>query len=121
MFEHYHQPLLPRPRFALRMIRCTLLALGLLISTLALGTCGLHGLERQTWLDAFLNSTLIMTGLGILGTVTTVGGKFFTAFFALLSALVFFSILAILFAPLLHRLLHNLHLDLEGKEKQGRN
>ncbi len=111
IFENKHQPLLPYPEFLKRMARCTLCASALLIVTISLGTIGYHFTEHQACIDAMVNSVLVMTGVGLIGDLKTVDGKLFTVFFSLLSPIVFYSILAILFTPLLHRFLHNFHLD----------
>jgi len=115
MFEHYRQPLLPSSDFLMRMLRCAILAFSLLVITLLIGTLVFHYAEHLYWIDALLNSVLIMTGLGLVSAINTGFGKLFTIFYALFSTLAFFSILAILFTPLLHRLLHRLHLDMESR------
>lgn len=116
MFERFHQPLLSHQAFLLRMLRCVGISFCLLVFTLAIGTAVFHYAEHFSWIDAFLNSVMIMTGLGLVNSVNTSGVKIFIAFYSLCSAFVFFSILAILFTPLLHRLLHHLHLDEEEKD-----
>ena len=113
MFEHYRQPLLSRRAFLMMMLRCAVFSFGLLSATLLIGTLIFHTVEHLSLVDAFLNSVLIMTGLGLVNSVNTVQGKLFTSFFAIFSSLVYFSILVILFTPVLHRLLHHLHLELE--------
>jgi len=115
MLEHYHQPLLSPPEFLRRILRSVIAALALLASTILIGTTVLHFLERFSWIDAFLNSVLIMTGLGLVNALTTAGGKLFTAIYALFSALAFYATIAIMLTPLLHRLLHRLHLDTKEK------
>ena len=109
MFEHYHQPLISKQAFFMRMMRCVIISLALLVATLLIGSIAFYAIEHFQWIDAFLNSVTIMTGLGVMGVVSTSTGKLFTAFYALLSTLTFFAIVGILVAPLLHRLLHNLH------------
>lgn len=111
IFEHKRQPILPHSQFLKRMLRCALLAAALVSATIALGTIVYHSLENQTWIDASLNSVMIMSGLGLQNELQTFSGKLFTAVFALLSAIVFYSMLAILFTPPLHRFLHHFHLD----------
>ena len=62
MFEHYRQPLLPHPAFFKRMLNAVIISLALLVSTLLIGTISFHYIEHFAWIDAFLNSVLIMTG-----------------------------------------------------------
>ena len=111
ILERRHEALLPYSQFLKRMVRCALCAAALMVATISLGTIGYHFIEHQACIDAMLNSVLIMTGLGLIGNLNTVDGKLFTVFFSLLSPVVFYSVLAILFTPLLHRFLHNFHLD----------
>ena len=119
MFEHYRQPLLPHSAFLLRMVRCAEIALSLLVLALLIGTTAFHRIEHFPWVDALLNSVLVMTGLGLVNALNTPQGKLFTAFYALFSALIFYAILAIIFTPLLHRLLHRFHLDAERKGERA--
>lgn len=116
MLEHYRQPLLPREKFYLRMLRSIAVATLLLFATVLTGAATFRYLEHFSWIDAVLNCLLIMTGVGTVGVVNTSAGKIFTGIYSLISTLIFFTILAIIFTPLLHRLLHRFHLDLEKKD-----
>jgi sterol desaturase/sphingolipid hydroxylase (fatty acid hydroxylase superfamily) len=111
IFEHRTQPVLPYRLFVKRMFNSAFLALILLGVTITIGATGYHGLEGQAWIDAVLNAVMIMSGLGLQGSLQTSAGKIFTTFFAVFSAFVFYSALAILFSPPLHRLLHHFHLN----------
>lgn len=113
MFEHYRQPLLPKEKFFLRLGGSIVISLTLLITTIALGTIIFHFAEKLFWLDAYLNSVMIMTGVGTVGQITTAFGKIFTGIYSIISTFVFFAILAIIATPLLHRLLHRFHLDIK--------
>ncbi len=113
MFEHYRQPLLPPKEFYARILRSLLLSFLLLALTILIGAVVFHSVEGLAWTDAALNCVLIMTGVGTLGIVNTQAGKIFTGLYSILSTLIFFTILAIIFTPLLHRLLHKFHLDIE--------
>jgi len=115
MFEHYRQPLLPHKAFYLRMLRSVALSFLLLGIAVLIGSITFHYLEKFSWIDAFLNCLLIMTGVGTVGTVNTAAGKIFTGIYSLISTFIFFAILAIIFTPLLHRLLHRFHLDIDRK------
>lgn len=117
MFERYHEPLLNRAAFIMRMLRCMAIAFAVLFLTIFFGTLVFHYVEKLFWIDAFLNSVLIMTGLGLVGVLNTSFGKLFAAFYSLFSALAFYSVLAIIFTPLLHRLFHHFHLDMEIKRR----
>ena len=115
MFEHYRQPLLPRRAFYFRLLRSIVVSLLLLVATVIIGAVGFHLIERFTWIDAALNCVLIMTGVGTVGIVNTPAGKILTGIYSVVSTLIFFTILAIIFTPLLHRLMHKFHLDIDKR------
>ena len=111
IFEHKREPILPLSQFLKRLLRCVVLSLGLLGVTIGVGTVVYHGAENQSWIDALLNAVMIMCGLGLQGGLTTFSGKLFTVVFAVFSAFVFYTTLALLFTPILHRFLHHFHID----------
>jgi hypothetical protein len=111
IFEHHREPLLSRWNFVRRMAACALISLTLLVSAAALGAWGYYHWEHENWLDAMLNSVMIMTGLGLENPLITAEGKRFTIVFSFLSAFAFYSALGILFTPIIHRLLHRFHLE----------
>ena len=113
MFEKRRQPLLSCSRFLTRVGLCLLIAAGIVLVTVLAGAWVFHQYERLSWLDSFLNAVLIMTGLGLTVTLQTVPAKVFTVFYALIAGMMFFVVLGIIFAPLMHRAFHHFHLDLE--------
>ena len=115
MFEHYRQPLLPAKAFYLRMLRSIAASFLLLVATVLIGSVAFRYIEHFSWIDAFLNCVLIMTGVGTVGIVNSSAGKIFTGIYSIISTLIFFTILAIIFTPLLHRLMHKFHLDIDRK------
>jgi len=115
MFEHYRQPLLGRQAFYRRMLRSIIISLLFLITTVLIGAVTFHYIEGFSWIDSALNCVLIMTGVGTVGIINTSAGKIFTGLYSIFSTLIFFTILAIIFTPLLHRLLHKFHLDIDKK------
>jgi len=115
MFEHYRQPLLPRRAFYFRLLRSIGVSLLLLVAIVIIGAVGFRLIERFTWIDAALNCVLIMTGVGTVGIINTPAGKIFTGIYSVISTLIFFTILAIIFTPLLHRLMHKFHLDIDKR------
>jgi len=119
MYEHYRQPLLPRSAFIIRFIRCAFISLALLIVTIFIGAFAYHYLEKLSWIDAILNSVMIMTGLGMVAVLNTSKAKIFTTFYAIFSTIVFFAMIAILFSPLIHRFMHRFHLEIDRKSKVG--
>ena len=109
MYESRHQPLLPRARFARRFAFHAALAVGLLLGSLAVGMLGYVHFEHLPWLDAFLNAAMLLGGMGPVDPPRTAGGKLFAGLYALYAGLVFLITAALIFTPILHRLLHRFH------------
>lgn len=108
-YEHRSQPLLPRRQFVLRVGRHVLLALGLMSVFLLIGTLGYHWLAGMVWLDALLNASMILSGMGPVNPITSEAGKWFATAYALVSGLVFTLTTGIVVSPMLHRVFHSLH------------
>jgi hypothetical protein len=72
---------------------------------------GFHFLANQEWIDAFLNTAMLLGGMGPVGDINGVGGKLFAGFFALYAGLAFIAAFAVLTAPVLHRLIHRFHAE----------
>jgi len=113
-FEHRSQPMLPRAQFLQRLLNHGLLAAGVLLFTLGIGILGYHQTEGMGWLDALLNASMILGGMGPVTELQTTAGKLFASFYALFSGVVFLAAAGMMIAPLAHRLLHWLHLESEG-------
>lgn len=111
IYEHRGQPLLPRRRFLRRLAGHGAAALSLIAVSLVVGTVGYHLLGKQAWLDAFLNASMLLGGMGQVGNVEPTGGKVFAALFALYSGLLLIAVTTIMAAPVLHRLMHRFHLE----------
>jgi len=119
MLEHHRQPLLPGPAFRLRVIRHAGVALAVVSVALSIGVLGYHLLERMPWIDALLNASMILGGMGPVGELHSAPAKLFASFYALFSGLVFIAVAGILFVPVIHRLLHRFHLE-TGRETTGK-
>jgi hypothetical protein len=86
----------------------------LTVFSLAIGMIGYHALERLSWLDAFLNASMLLGGMGPVATPTTDGGKLFAGLYALYCGLMVIIVAGIILAPLAHRILHRFHLEEQG-------
>ena len=113
MYEHRDRPLLPRPAFRLRLLRHFLAAVGFLGGSLGVGMAGYAWFEQLGWVDAFLNAAMILGGMGPVNLPQTAGGKIFAGLYALYSGLAVLIVAGIVFAPILHRLMHRFHWDAE--------
>ena len=116
-FEHKSQEVLPFHLFMGRMVRFSLLSALLVFCSVGLGMAGYHYWADLEWMDSFYSACMILTGMGPASTPTTDAGKLFAAFYALYSGVAFLGFIAILFAPIAHRLLHILHVDEDAKEE----
>ena len=118
MFEHRRQPLLPRRVFYGRLALSAGIGLVIVVVSLAIGMAGYHFLEKMTWLDAFVNAAMILSGMGPIGDLKTTGAKIFAGVYALYSGLALILIAGIVLAPIVHRFLHKFHLE-SGKKAGG--
>lgn len=109
-FERSGQPLLPRRIYLRRVARHGGLASAFLAFSLAIGMAGYRIFGGLSWLDAFENASMILTGMGPVSPMTSPAAKLFAGCYALFSGLAFLSAAGILFAPIVHRALHRFHL-----------
>ena len=116
MFESKSDALLPRPAFFARLARSFLITLVIVAFSLGLGSLGYHFYGNLPWVDALLNASMILTGMGPVDPMTTIAGKLFATFYALYSGIAFLTMVAVLTAPLFHRLMHKFHLEEEGQD-----
>ena len=114
MFEHRTRPLLPRAAYLARVARSAWIGLGLVALALAIGMLGYHSFEPLSWVDAFANAAMILSGMGPLATLQTSAGKIFAGCYALFSGLGFIVIVGVVFAPVVHRFLHTFHVEVEA-------
>lgn len=105
-------PLPSRARFLGRLALNGGLSLGLVAFSLGLGAAGYHFLAALPWIDATLNASMILTGMGPIATLATPAAKLFGIFYSLYSGVAFLTFAAVLFAPVIHRFLHRFHLDM---------
>ena len=112
MYEHLKSPLLSRPAFFTRLARHAAIGLALIAVSLGIGMLGYAHFENLSWIDAFANAAMILSGMGPLTTpMQSNSGKLFAGCYALFSGLAFITITGIAFAPVVHRFLHKFHLE----------
>jgi hypothetical protein len=109
--EHRHQKIASLPVFVGRLTRYALFAFALVAFSAGIGTVGYHHFGNLEWLDSFHMACMILTGMGPLADMHSAQAKLFSSFYALYSGVAFLSITAIFFAPVIHRLLHILHVE----------
>lgn len=110
-FEHKDSPLATSSVFAKRMGKAFGLCIALVVVSLLIGATGYHFLGALPWIDAFLNASMILTGMGPVSAMTTTASKLFEMCYALYSGLVFVTVSGLIMAPLFHRIMHYLHIE----------
>ncbi len=118
MYEHRNKPLLSRIEFLFRVLRHGLLAFGTVFTALGIGTFGYRWFEGMPWIDATLNASMILGGMGPVNSLYTVGGKLFASGYALFSGVVFIGVMGLVLAPFAHRLLHRFHLEADAERNE---
>lgn len=112
--EHKKQSVAPLGKFVIRQGRYTIFAIALIALSVLIGTAGYHHFAAIGWMDSFHSACLILTGMGPVVEMKTEGAKLFDSFYALYSGVAFLSVTAVFFAPMVHRVMHILHVD-EGE------
>ena len=111
MFERKHEPVISRRRFYSRLGRSIGVGACLLGFSLGTGMIGYHLLEDMSWIDAFLNASMIMSGMGPVATLKTDAGKLFAGLYALYCGMALITAAAIILSPVVHRFFHRFHVE----------
>lgn len=116
MFENKSDTLLSRGAFLARLGRSFAWTMLIIAASLGLGSVGYHVFGELDWIDALLNASMILTGMGPVDPMQSTAGKLFAAFYALYSGIAFLSVMAVMLAPLLHRMMHRFHLEEDNQD-----
>ena len=95
----------------IRMAHSGVIALALIAASLFIGMVGYHLLEGLTWIDAFLNASMLLGGMGPVNAPVTFGGKLFAGLYALYCGLAVIFVAGVILAPVAHRILHRFHIE----------
>jgi hypothetical protein len=109
MYESRRERPLARAAFIGRLARHALAILVFTAFSLGLGMAGYMHFEKLPPMDAFLNAAMLLGGMGPVDAPKTDAGKLFAGCYALYAGLAFLLSAAVMFTPLLHRLLHRFH------------
>ena len=112
MTLHRIKPLAPIQTFYKKVWKFILVSLAILIFSLGIGVAGYHFMGDLPFIDALLNASMILTGMGPVDTMKTDAAKLFSSFYALFSGIAFLTTMAVLYAPLAQRFIHITHLDM---------
>jgi hypothetical protein len=83
----------------------------LVVFSLAVGMTGYRYLAPMAWVDAFLNSSMLLGGMGPVGDLPNYRAKLFAGCYALYAGLIFIVSLSVIMAPVVHRVLHIVHAE----------
>lgn len=109
MYENRRTPPLSRALYLRRVALHAAVATLVVGVSLGGGVLGYRFFEGLAWGEAFLHAAVLLGGMGLVRVPITHGGKLFAAVYALYAGLVFLAVTGILFAPVVHRLLHLFH------------
>ena len=110
-YEHVSQPVAHLPQYLRRQLRSLAIGLVLVLIALLAGMLGYHRLVALSWIDSFLNASMILAGMGPMAAPVTDAGKIFAGVYALFSGIAVLAIAGVIAAPLVHRFLHRMHAD----------
>jgi hypothetical protein len=120
MYESRDQKPLSRRRFAMRMARHGVAGGLLIVGSLGLGMIGYHLLARFSWIDSFVNASMLLGGMGPVGDITTTSGKLFAGIYAQYCGMVFLVLVATILTPVFHRVLHRFHWEMDQQRAAER-
>ncbi len=104
-----------KPHEETNFIRDFLSYLGLsalcIVLGLFIGVLGYHWTANLTWLDATVEASMILSGMGPVNPLMTNGAKLFASLYALFSGLVFVLAMGVVLSPLIYSLMKQLRLN----------
>jgi hypothetical protein len=106
MFARKHSPLAPLRIFVRQVIRNLVVGLVIIALSLFLGITGYRYFAGMSWVDAYENAAMILSGMGPVDPLTPARAKIFAGTYALFSGIVFLVVIAIIIAPIFQRFLH---------------
>jgi len=111
MFERKQEKLAPVSVFVRRIAFSLITAGVLVLFALFIGIAGYHWIAGLEWVDALLDASMILGGMGPVNQLTSKSAKVFASGYALFSGLIFIAVMGIVFSPIVHRMLHKFHID----------
>ena len=103
--------LLPLRAFLQHVLRNLVIGFLIIVLSLLIGMIGYHHFEQMDWVDAYVNASMILSGMGPFSMLQTEAGKIFAGTYALFSGIVFLVVIVILLAPVAHRFFHKFQIE----------
>jgi len=100
--------------FVAHAMRYAMFGVAFIALALALGMVGYHMIGGLGWVDAFLNASMILTGMGPVDQMPDDASKIFASFYAIFGGAVYPAVTAIVLYPFLHRMLVALHVQAQS-------
>jgi len=110
-FEHIKKPLLDIKTYRRRQLVFFLYGIVLLVVSLFIGMVGYEYFAGLDWVSSFYNASMILTGMGPAAELHSDAAMIFAGFYSIFSGVIFLGTIAIMFAPMVHRFLHRIHLE----------
>ena len=107
MYEHRRMRPLTRRQFARRVAAHFALAAALVAVSLAGGMWGYERYEALGWRDAFMNTAMLLGGMGPVDPLHTEAGKWLAGLYALFAGLVFLVVAGVMLSPVIHHVLEH--------------
>ena|ERR1017187_9149243 len=117
-YEHKSKSLLPKKKYYKRLINNILFALLFLLLSLSIGIGGYMYFGKLSFVDALLNASMILGGMGPVDILHSDSAKYFASFYALYSGVTLISSVGIIFSPIIHRMMHRLNLETDNEEDE---
>lgn len=111
MFEPFRKKLLPRREFYRRMTRTAACGAILILFSLSVGIFGYHFIGGIDWADAFVDASMILSGMGPVSPLRNTAVKLFAGCYAIYCGIALLATTGVIFAPVVHRALHKFHLE----------
>jgi hypothetical protein len=102
---------LPSHRFLWRVLGFLALSAATIGAALGIGVLGYHYFGGLPWIDALVNASMILGGMGPVDPITSHAGKLFASAYALFSGLLFIGAASLVLTPFVHRIMHKLHIQ----------
>lgn len=111
MLKKFSEPFPPFSLFIRHLLQAIFIGVFLIIVALCIGMWGYHTYEGMSWIDAFVNAAMILSGMGPMTPLLTDAGKMFAGFYALFSGLFFILVMGVMLGPIVNRVMHRWHLQ----------